>query len=61
MVTQLVSSLLALTAESALRTRYGPPAMLGLFLLGVGIKARNTTCTRIGAMLLTLTVVSQAS
>ena len=53
---QLVGSLAALVMDQLIQTRYGPPAVLGLLLLGVGIRARSVKCAGIGAALLMLSV-----
>ncbi|MFJ3304429.1 hypothetical protein ACIPSA_15140 [Streptomyces sp. NPDC086549] len=53
-VTQLVSAALTMGFEYTIQARYGAAGALSLFLIGAGIKAQNTTCSSIGAVLLVL-------
>lgn len=58
-VTELVEPV-ATTAVLALQQfvqwRYGVPGLVALVLLAVGVKARNQTCSAIGAVALALMV-----
>ncbi|KUM72250.1 hypothetical protein [Streptomyces curacoi] len=47
---------LVLTVEQFLRWRYGVPGLAALALLVIGIKARNQTCSAIGAVALALMI-----
>ncbi|MCI3272064.1 hypothetical protein [Streptomyces cylindrosporus] len=60
LVIQLVSSLLTLMLNQALQTRYGASAVLGLLLIGVGIRARSATCAGIGAAFIMLGTMTQS-
>ncbi|MGW3097264.1 hypothetical protein ACWDCC_27985 [Streptomyces sp. NPDC001102] len=42
--------------DQLIQTLYGPIAVVGLFLLGVGVRARSVKCAGIGAALLMLGV-----
>jgi hypothetical protein len=45
-----------LTAQQFLQWKYGVPGLVALALLFIGIKARNQTCSAIGAVALALMV-----
>ena len=53
-VSQLVTATLTMGLEHLVEARYGGLGMLSLFLVGTGIKARNSTCSGIGAVLFLL-------
>jgi hypothetical protein len=40
--------------DQLLQTRYGALGVISLLLLGAGIRARNSTCASIGAIMLVL-------
>ncbi|WP_327355173.1 hypothetical protein [Streptomyces sp. NBC_01304] len=46
--------------ESLVSWRYGPMGIIGLLLLTIGIKARNPTCSSIGAIVLVLMMTRPA-
>lgn len=50
----LFSTVIGPALEQVIQTRYGALGMLGLGFTVVGIKARNATCTSIGAVFLAL-------
>ncbi|MGI5455937.1 hypothetical protein ACQEWB_22705 [Streptomyces sp. CA-249302] len=58
LVIQLVGSVLALTLNQLIQTRYGMAAVLGLILIGVGVEARSARCAGAGAALLMLAVAA---
>jgi hypothetical protein len=45
-----------LTAQQFLQWKYGVPGLVALALLCIGLKARNQTCSAIGAVALALMV-----
>jgi hypothetical protein len=51
---QVLLAVLAMGLDQLIQSRYGGLGVLGLFLLGVGIKARSTTCSSLGAVMLVL-------
>ncbi|MFJ6572364.1 hypothetical protein ACIQNU_33655 [Streptomyces sp. NPDC091292] len=46
--------------EQLVQLRYGPVGIAGLLLLTIGIKAKNHTCSSIGAVVLALMVAAPA-
>jgi hypothetical protein len=51
---QLVGVVLVLGFEQLVQWKLGPMGLVALFLLGVGVKARNSTCASLGAVILLL-------
>lgn len=51
---QLVAAVLSTALDQLLQTRYGALGVISLLLLGAGIRARNSTCASIGAIMLVL-------
>jgi hypothetical protein len=47
-------AVIGLSVEQFVQGRYGPLGLAGLFVLAVGVKARNPTCCAIGAGILAL-------
>ncbi|GAA3372809.1 hypothetical protein GCM10020367_29860 [Streptomyces sannanensis] len=50
----LVLSVFSLGFEQLVQWRYGAMGVIGLVLLTIGFKARNSTCIGIGAVVLVL-------
>lgn len=50
-VIQLLSTVLLLGMDQLVQSRFGALGVLCLLLLGVGIRARNTTCLSAGAVI----------
>ncbi|MFI5885292.1 hypothetical protein [Streptomyces sp. NPDC051554] len=53
-VIELLGAVMALGIEQLLQSRYGALGLLCLFLIGVGLKARNTACLSVGAVIFVL-------
>lgn len=53
-VLALASAALAAAVEQFVEWHYGAVGLAGLILLTVGLKARNTTCSCVGAVVLAL-------
>ena len=53
-VVALTLTVLLVGLEQLVQWRYGAMGIVGLSLLGVGIRARNTTCTCLGALVLVM-------
>ncbi|MFR0353450.1 hypothetical protein [Streptomyces sediminimaris] len=51
---QLVFTVFTLGLDQLVQSRLGGLGLLGLLLLGVGIRARNSTCASFGAVVLLL-------
>ncbi|MFJ9376047.1 hypothetical protein [Streptomyces sp. NPDC101455] len=51
---ELLGAVMSLGVEQLMQSRYGALGLLCLFLLGVGFKARNTTCMSVGAVIFVL-------
>ncbi|WP_106434179.1 hypothetical protein [Streptomyces viridochromogenes] len=51
---QFVGVVLALGCEQLVQWKLGAMGLVALFLLGVGVKARNSTCASLGAVILLL-------
>ncbi|KAB1982322.1 MULTISPECIES: hypothetical protein [Streptomyces] len=56
----LLSAVFVVGFEQLVHWRYGPTGVVGLLLLGIGIKAKNATCSSIGAVVLALLVAGPA-
>ncbi|MEV7190680.1 hypothetical protein AB0N81_02575 [Streptomyces sp. NPDC093510] len=56
----LLAAVIAVTVEQLVQWKYGPMGIIGLLLLTVGVKARNPTCSSIGAVVLALMVTGPA-
>lgn len=56
----LLSAVFVVGFEQLVHWRYGPTGAVGLLLLGIGIKAKNATCSSIGAVVLALLVAGPA-
>lgn len=54
---QLLSAVLALGVDQMFTSRYGALGMVCLFLLGAGIRTRDTACVYTGAVLFLLLMV----
>ncbi|MFH8794775.1 hypothetical protein [Streptomyces sp. NPDC017941] len=50
----IVVAALALGFEQLVQWKYGPMGIVAFVLLTVGVKAKNTTCGGIGALILVL-------
>lgn len=46
--------------EQLVEWQYGPLGIIGMLLLTVGIKARNATCSSLGAVVLAMLVAGPA-
>ncbi|MEU5598561.1 hypothetical protein [Streptomyces sp. NPDC020298] len=53
-ITQLMAAVLTMGFDHMIQNRYGGVGMLALLLIGAGIKANNSTCSSLGAVLLVL-------
>lgn len=53
-VIELLGAVMALGIEQLLQSRYGALGLLCLFLIGVGLRARNTACLSVGAVIFVL-------
>lgn len=53
-VVQLLSAVFTVGLGQLLQSRYGALGVLCMFLLGVGLRARNTTCLSAGAVIFVL-------
>ena len=51
---QLVLAAVSVGLEEAVQWRFGPLGVACLVALGIGLKANNTTCTTLGAVVLVL-------
>ncbi|GGX47617.1 hypothetical protein [Streptomyces fructofermentans] len=49
-----LSAVFVIGFEQFVEWRYGPSGIVGLLLLSIGIKAKNPTCSSIGAVVLAL-------
>ncbi|MFD9860874.1 hypothetical protein [Streptomyces alboflavus] len=52
----LLAAVFAVTIEQFVQWKYGTLGIIGLLLLTVGVKAKNPTCSSIGAVVLALMV-----
>lgn len=59
-VLALLAAVFAVTIEQFVQWRYGPTGLIGLLLLSIGIKAKNHTCSSIGAVVLALMMTGPA-
>ncbi|MEV6649012.1 hypothetical protein [Streptomyces sp. NPDC051219] len=57
----LLAALLAIGFEQLIEWRYGTIGVIGLFLLAVGVKAKNPTCAGIGAAVLAVQVAGPSA
>ena len=53
-VAELLRTVMALEIKHLMQSHYGAPGLLCLFLLAVGLKARNATCMSVGAVIFVL-------
>lgn len=51
---ELLGAVVSLGMEQLMQYRDGALGLLCLFLLGIGLKARNTTCMSVGALIFVL-------
>lgn len=51
---ELLRAVVSLGVEQLVQSRYGALGLLCLFLIGVGFRARNTTCMSVGAVIFVL-------
>lgn len=51
---QLMAAVLTMGFDHVIQNRYGGVGVLALLLIGTGVKANNSTCSSIGAVLLVL-------
>lgn len=56
-VFELLSAVLAMSADHLLQTRFGALGVLCLLFVGVGVRARNTACLSTGAVILILLMI----
>ncbi|MFH8794777.1 MULTISPECIES: hypothetical protein [Streptomyces] len=56
----LLAAVFAVTVEQIVQWKYGTLGIVGLLLLTVGVKAKNPTCSSIGAAVLALMVTGPA-
>ncbi|MFG2371264.1 hypothetical protein ACGFY9_07285 [Streptomyces sp. NPDC048504] len=53
-VIELLGAVMTLGIEQLLQSRYGALGLLCLFLIGVGLRARNNACLSVGAVIFVL-------
>ncbi|WP_235989806.1 hypothetical protein [Streptomyces ureilyticus] len=51
---QLIPAVAVVGFQEAMQWKFGPLGIACLVLLGIGLKARSTTCTTVGAVVLVL-------
>ncbi|MGC0204643.1 hypothetical protein [Streptomyces levis] len=56
---QLVGVVFVLGFEQLVQWKLGAMGLVALFLLAVGLKARNSTCTSLGAVILLLLMTNR--
>ncbi|MEV1020517.1 hypothetical protein [Streptomyces sp. NPDC050264] len=56
----LLSAVFVITFEQLVQWHYGPAGLAGLLLLTIGAKARNSTCSSVGGVLLAIMVAGPA-
>ncbi|MGK5692480.1 hypothetical protein ACSNOJ_06120 [Streptomyces sp. URMC 128] len=56
---QLFGVVLVLGLEQLVQWKLGAMGLVALFLLAVGLKARNSTCTSLGAVILLLLMTNR--
>ena len=54
---ELLRAVVSLGMDQLMQSRYGALGLLCLLLLGVGIRARNTTCLTAGAVIFVLLMI----
>jgi len=59
-VIALLSAVFVVGFEQIVQWKYGPVGVVGLLLLSIGIKAKNPTCSSIGAVMLALLLAGPA-
>ncbi|MFP3991596.1 hypothetical protein U9R90_29840 [Streptomyces sp. E11-3] len=60
-VIAILGAVFIVAFEELVEWKYGPTGVIGLLLFAIGVKARNPTCSSIGAVVLMLTVTSPAA
>ncbi|MEU5579415.1 MULTISPECIES: hypothetical protein [Streptomyces] len=60
-VIALLAAVVIVTVEQIVQWKYGTMGIVGLLLLTVGVKAKNATCSSIGAAVLALMMTGPAS
>lgn len=53
-VVALALTVFLIGLEQMVQWRYGAMGLVGLSLLGIGVKSKNTTCTCIGVLVLAM-------
>ncbi|GAA2481122.1 hypothetical protein [Streptomyces longisporus] len=56
-IAEIGLAILSMGAEQLVQWRYGPVGIVALLLLGLGLKARNSTCASVGAVMLLLLMI----
>lgn len=59
-VIALLSAVFVFGFEQFVKWEYGPVGVVGLLLLSIGVKAKNPTCSSIGAVMLALLIAGPA-
>ncbi|MBC9716638.1 hypothetical protein H9Y04_29310 [Streptomyces sp. TRM66268-LWL] len=59
-VIALLGAVFVIGFEQLVQWQYGPMGIVGLLLLTIGIKAKNPTCSSIGAVVLAVMVAGPA-
>ncbi|WP_415949832.1 hypothetical protein [Streptomyces sp. KLOTTS4A1] len=59
-VIAVLGALFVLGFERLVEWQYGPMGIVGLLLLTIGIKAKNPTCSSLGAVVLAVMVAGPA-
>ncbi|OON78840.1 hypothetical protein [Streptomyces tsukubensis] len=59
-VITLLSSVFVIAFEQLVQWQYGPPGIVGLLLLTIGVKVKSPTCSSVGAVILALLVTAPA-
>lgn len=60
-VVALTLTVLLVGLEQMLQWRYGPMGVIGLALLGIGVKARNVTCACLGVLVIAMLLAPEAA
>ncbi|WP_420311137.1 hypothetical protein ACOB87_20185 [Streptomyces sp. YS-B37] len=54
---EIVLSILGIGIEQIVQWRYGAMGIVALLLLSIGLRARNSTCASVGAVILLLLMI----
>ncbi|MGH4029466.1 hypothetical protein ACQB60_11085 [Actinomycetota bacterium Odt1-20B] len=59
-VLSLLAAVFVVTVDQFVQWKYGPAGIAGLLLLTIGVRARNATCSSLGAVVLALSITGPA-